>query len=166
MFWSPKLILSLLVFKLLKTQSFCAPSLCDSYINRAYQTGLRDLVMLLAGYSPVRQYKPNNFIFCSPGQGLYLPKTRPRHQKELVLATYIYFIHRVFTNYGDSVSSEIIDASHSLLDTNRSYGEGAMKVIWFGMTLPLLRIIPQNFESREKRYADILHLFKKYYNLP
>lgn len=61
--------------------------------------------------------------------------------------------------------SEIIDVSHSLLDTSRSYGEGAMKVIWFWVTLSLLRNIPQNFESREKRYADIYHLFKKY-NLP
>lgn len=77
--------------------------------------------------------------------------------------SYLFYSENVYQVWGQCQAFKTIAASHSSLDIARGYREEALEVVL--AALPFLRDTPKNFEGRERRYAGIYHLFKKYYNL-
>ena len=134
-FWLSLLILSFLIFRLLKTQSSCAPHPCDIYQNslpgRTHETSL----FYLTGYSPVGQYKPNNLRFHSPWQCFSLLKTEA---SRAIRSGHVIFVSPIkcLPTVGAMSGSKLIAISHSSLDTDRGYRKGAMETVFGNTSLP------------------------------
>lgn len=102
-------------------------------IKIAYQAGLMRLHHSI--YSPVRQYNPNNLIFHSPWQCFSLLKTEA---SGAICSGQVIFVLSIkcLPPMGSMSDFKLIAISHSSLDTDRSYREGAIEKVFANTSCP------------------------------